>query len=154
MENLSLHVLDVTENALRAGAERVDVRVEEALAEGVLRIEIEDDGRGMAGPEIARALDPFYTTKPGKSIGLGLAMFAQAAREAGGDMEVWSEAGVGTRVRATFCLGHPDLKPLGDVFETLALLACAHPLVQFVLEHRRDGVVVKRWDSGSATPTG
>ena len=154
MENLALHLLDVAENALAAGAARVDVRVSEAPAEDVLTIEIEDDGRGVEEQTISRLLDPFHTTKPGKKVGLGLALFAQAAREAGGNAEVHSELGSGTTVRATFRLSHPDLKPLGEVHETLAMLACAHPQVRFVLEHHVDGAMITQWDSGSAEPTG
>ena len=152
MEDLSLHVLDVAENALAAGAGRVDVRIVEKLKEDVLRIEIEDNGRGMDGQAVSRALDPFYSSKPDKRVGLGLPLLAQAAKEAGGEMEIRSKPGKGTLVSATFRLGHVDLKPLGDMLQTMATLACAHPGVEFVFEHRREGAVVSQWSSGSARP--
>ncbi|MBM4036012.1 MAG: ATP-binding protein [Planctomycetes bacterium] len=154
MEDLSLHMLDVAENALAAGAERIEVRIAELPQEDALRIEIADDGRGMDEMAASRAMDPFYTTKPGKRVGLGLPLLAQAAREAGGGIEVQSQPGNGTVVRATFRLSHPDLKPLGDPRGTLAMLACAHPGVQFTLEHRRNGALVHRWDSGKIRPEG
>lgn len=150
MEDFSLHVLDVVENALSAGADRIEVRIVVQRKEDVLRIEIEDNGRGMDEQMVSRALDPFYTTKSGKRVGLGLPLLAQAAAEAGGDMEVQAELGKGTVVRATCRLSHPDLKPIGDMLQTMAILACAHPDVEFVFEHRQDDEVVTRWNSHAA----
>jgi hypothetical protein len=100
---------------------------------------------------VNRALDPFYTTKPNKRIGLGLPLLAQAAREAGGDIEIRTSPGKGTMIRTTFQLSHPDLKPLGDVLETMATLACAHSQVRFVFEHRQDGAVIYQWNNNGCT---
>ena len=147
MEDLSLHVLDVAENALTAGADRIEIRIFEESEEGLMKIEIKDNGCGMDEQMASQVLDPFYTTKAGKRVGLGLALLAQAAKEAGGDMQIQSAPGEGTMIRASFQLGHPDLKPLGEMLETMAVLACAHPQVQLVFEHRRDGVVVCQWNN-------
>ncbi|MHC4474669.1 MAG: ATP-binding protein [Planctomycetota bacterium] len=154
MEDISLHLLDVAENALAAGADRVAIRILEQLKENVMIIEIEDNGCGMDEQTAKQALDPFYTSKTEKRVGLGLPMFAQAAREAGGDLEIQSAPGASTVIRARFQLSHPDLKPLGDMAETLATLAAGHPQVQFVFEHRQDDTVVCRWDSEIAKTTG
>ncbi len=154
MEDFSLHVLDVAENALAAGAGRIEIRIFEEPKEDIMRIEIKDNGCGMDERAVKLALDPFYTTKPNKRVGLGLPLLAQAAREAGGDIEIQTAPGEGTAVIATFQLGHPDLKPLGDMLETMATLACAHPQVEFVFEHRKDNAIVCRWDnSKSINPT-
>jgi DNA mismatch repair ATPase MutL len=150
MEDFSLHVLDVAENALSAGADRIEVRIAVKRKEDVLRIEIKDNGRGMDDENLSRALDPFYTTKDAKRVGLGLPLLAQAAAEAGGDIDVQAELGKGTLVRATCRLSHPDLKPLGDMLQTMATLAYAHPDVQFVFEHRQDDEIVTRWNSHAA----
>lgn len=147
MEDISLHLLDVAENALAAGADRIEIRIFEERKEDVMRVEIKDNGCGMDEQMVKRALDPFYTTKVGKRVGLGLALFAQASREAGGDIEIQTVPGKGTIVRATFQLSHPDLKPLGDMLETMVTLACARPQVRFVFEHRQDGVVVCKWNN-------
>ena len=147
MEDYSLHLLDVAENALAAGADRLEVRIVENSEKDVMRIEIEDNGRGMDEQAVKQALDPFYTTKPGKRVGLGLPLLAQAAREAGGKMEVHTEPGQGVLLRATLQLSHPDLKPLGDMLQTMSVLACARPDVQFTFEHRRNGAVITQWNS-------
>ncbi len=151
MEDLSLHLLDVAENALAAGADRIEIRIFEKRKEDVMRIEIKDNGCGMDEQMVSQALDPFYTTKAGKRVGLGLPLLAQAAKEAGGNMEIKTSPGKGTTVCATFQLGHPDLKPLGDVLETMATRACDRPQVQFVFEHRQDDAVVCQWNNSTST---
>ena len=135
MQDLSLHILDLIDNSLAAGADRIAVRVVESPDSDRLLVEIADNGRGMDRKTRARALDPFFTTKPGKPAGLGLALFAQAARESGGSLELESSPGRGTTLRAVFGLSHPDRKPLGDLRGTVGLLQQAHPQVAFVFEH-------------------
>ena len=106
MEDLSLHVLDVVENALTAGADRIEIRIYEESEKGLMKIKIEDNGCGMDEQMVQRVLDPFYTTKSGKRVGLGLPLLAQAAQEAGGDMQIQSSLDKGTMLLATFQLGH------------------------------------------------
>jgi anti-sigma regulatory factor (Ser/Thr protein kinase) len=143
MEDLSLHILDVVENSLRAGAKRVEIILTEDTVEDVLTLQITDDGKGMTPGACARAADPFFTTKPGRRTGLGLALLAQAAREAGGELRVSSSAGVGTTVRATFRWSHPDCRPLGDISATLEALVVGNPAVDFVCEQRRGADIVR-----------
>jgi K+-sensing histidine kinase KdpD len=151
MEDFSLHLLDVAENSLAAGADRIEIRIVEETEKDLMTIEIKDDGCGMDQQALKGALDPFYTTKPSKRVGLGLPLLAQAAREAAGDIDIQTAPNQGTLIRATFQLSHPDLKPLGDVLETMATLAYGHPDVQFVYEYQRDGTSVYRWDSSEST---
>ena len=139
MEDLSLHVMDVVENSIAGGATVVLVRVDRNSEVGLLTISIQDDGTGMTATESRRAIDPFYTTKDGKRIGLGLPLLRQAAAEAGGMMDVTSTPGEGTVVRAEFRLDHPDRKPLGDMEGTIDLLRRYHPEVAFTLESLEEG---------------
>ena len=83
MQDLSLHILDITENAVRADAKNISIEVFEDTLREELIISIKDDGRGMNEDMRKKALDPFFTTKDGKRIGLGLSLFAQAAQEIG-----------------------------------------------------------------------
>ncbi len=136
MQDLALHILDLADNSLRAGATRILIRIVEKRAADRLEVEISDDGRGMDRRTLARALDPFFSTKPGRAVGLGLALFAQAARESGGQVQVDSSPGRGTTLRAVFGLRHPDRKPLGDLRGTLDLLKQAHPRVTFDFDYR------------------
>ena len=129
MRELSLHVLDLVENSVRAGAGVVAVTVEEQPERDLLAISVEDDGPGLAvGPE--QALDPFYTTKEGKRTGLGLSLFRQQVELAGGGVELGRSALGGLAVRARLGFGHVDRYPLGDLAGTLAGVVAANPGVE------------------------
>ncbi len=104
LRELSLHVLDLVENSLRAGAGVVEVGVEEQPDRDLLAITVEDDGPGLA-VDPAQALDPFYTTKEGKRTGLGLSLFRQQVEMAGGGVELGRSALGGLAVRARLGLG-------------------------------------------------
>ena len=137
MEDLSLHVLDIAENGIRASAKRIEITIAEDEENDLLTIEIKDDGQGMDEETAKRALDPFFTTRTTRRIGLGLSLFAQSARESGGDIELNSLSGKGTKVKATFQYRHPDRKPLGDMNETMLTLITGSPDIHFICEHRK-----------------
>jgi len=135
MRDLSLHVLDIAENSIRAGAGHICVRIMEDAASDVLVLEIEDDGRGMDEETRRRAVSPFFTDKDKKRFGLGLPLLAQAAEATGGQVRIESAPGRGTRVRAEFHPSHIDMKPLGDLDGTLAMLQASHPEIEVVVEY-------------------
>ena len=143
MEDLSQHILDVVENSLRHKARLIEISLEEDVEQDRLTLQIRDDGNGLDPQACARAADPFFTTRAGCRVGLGLPLLAQAAKEADGQFDIASSPGAGTTVRATFRRSHPDCKPLGDMFATLQLLVVAHPEVGFVYEHRRGAETVR-----------
>jgi signal transduction histidine kinase len=134
MEDVSLHILDIAENALRAGAKNIWIRLVQCKKEDRLVLELTDDGAGMSEANRQRSLDPFFTTKERKRVGLGLPLLAQAAEEAAGKLEVQSAPGKGTTVKATFQLSHVDRKPLGNIEETVRCLRATHPEVCFFFE--------------------
>jgi Histidine kinase-, DNA gyrase B-, and HSP90-like ATPase len=138
MEDLSLHVLDLAENAVSAGAGRIEIAINENEARDLLTIRVADDGRGMTAAELERALDPFFTTKR-KRTGLGLALLAQTAGLCGGDVAVTSAPGRGTRVLARFRFGHIDRPPLTKMAETVMMLVFGHPEIDLRYRHRRNG---------------
>lgn len=119
MRELALHVLDLLQNTVEAGASRVDAIVAEDWAADCLRITIRDNGRGMDAEMAARAVDPFYTSRRTRHVGLGLPLLAAAAERAGGGLAIQSEPGKGTTVEAAFQLSHPDRQPLGNLADTL-----------------------------------
>jgi hypothetical protein len=129
LRELSLHVLDLVENSLRAGAGVVVVGVEEQPDRDLLAITVEDDGPGLS-VDPAQALDPFYTTKEGKRTGLGLSLFRQQVELAGGGVELARSALGGLAVKARLGLGHVDRYPLGDLAGTLAGVVAANPGVE------------------------
>lgn len=126
MRDLSLHILDVIENSIRAGASSIAVTLAEVPATDTLQVTVEDDGSGLSVPADA-ATDPFYTTKAGKRVGLGLSLLGAAAEQAGGKLTVATSRLGGLAVTATMKLSHIDRTPLGDLAATLSSVVCTNP---------------------------
>jgi len=141
MEDLSLHILDIAENAISGSARTVEIRIDEDRNKDLLTIEIKDDGKGMDEQTLQKALDPFFTTRTTRRVGLGLPLLAQAARESGGQIKLYSEPGRGTTVRATFVHSHVDRKPMGSIDETIQTLVAGHPEIDFLYEHNTNGSI-------------
>ncbi len=142
MEDLSLHILDIVENSIAASATRIRILITEDTQRDLLSLEISDNGRGMDAETQKKALDPFYTTRTTRRVGLGLPLLAQAAREGGGHFELDSETGRGTTVKAVFQLSHPDRKPLGDIAETLQTILSGRPELDLRFEYKRDSELI------------
>lgn len=124
MRELSLNILDVAENSVKAKASLIEIYVE--AGGNLLTLRITDNGCGMDKEFVARVTDPFTTTRTTRKVGLGLPFLKQEAEVTGGSFSVESELGKGTTVTATFVLDSIDRAPLGDLADTmLALLAGA-----------------------------
>ena len=121
MRELSLHILDVLQNSLEAGATLVELVVEEDLAADQLVITVSDNGGGMDETTLAKVVDPFYTSRTTRHVGLGIPLLRAAAERCNGDLIITSQVGKGTMLRATFQHSHLDRAPLGDM--TGALLS-------------------------------
>lgn len=138
MQDLSLHVLDIVENSIDAGASSVEISIREDRDKDLLSIEIADDGCGMNETVLKKAADPFWTTRETRRVGLGLSLFEQAAQMAGGTLKIDSQPEVGTRVTASFQSSHIDRKPLGELTNTLLTLIVAHPDMEFSYSYESD----------------
>lgn len=136
MRELALHILDVLQNAREAGATRVELVIEEDPDQDRLVIEVRDNGKGMDRETVRKVLDPFFTTRKTRRVGLGLPLFARAAEQCGGGLEIDSEPGRGTTVRAVFRLGHIDRAPLGDVAATILSFLLGEPPCDLVYTRR------------------
>lgn len=126
MRELSLHILDLIENSIRAGATIVALTIDERDKADVLEITVEDNGPGLSVPP-ETALDPYFTTKHGKRTGLGLSLFKAAAEEAAGHLAMGKSALGGVSVTATMQLSHIDRRPMGDLAATLSSVVCTNP---------------------------
>lgn len=122
MEDLSLHILDIAENGIMAGATLIEIHIVEDREADLLKITIRDNGHGMDADMLKAATDPFVTTRTTRPVGMGLPLLKQAAQEAEGDLRIDSEPGKGTEVVATFKESHIDRRPLGDMAATLTAL--------------------------------
>ncbi len=138
MEDLSLHILDIAENSIEAGAKRVEITVEEDTGNDLLTMEIKDDGKGMDEKMIKIITDPFFTTKTVRKVGLGLPFLKQAAKECEGHFSISSEEGKGTTITVSFRLSHIDRKPLGDMGATIMVLIAGNPHTDFTFEYKKN----------------
>jgi hypothetical protein len=129
LRELALHILDLIENAIRAGATLISVAVEEEPDRDLLCISVEDNGPGLAVPA-ETAVDPFYTTKEGKKTGLGLSLLKFRAEQAGGCFRLERSPLGGLAARATMPMSNVDRSPLGDLAATLASVVCTNPEVE------------------------
>jgi anti-sigma regulatory factor (Ser/Thr protein kinase) len=145
MEDLSLHILDIAENSIDAGAKKVEIEIIVRTSDDRLMLRIRDDGKGMDEDMIRMVKDPFFTTKTvrQKKFGLGIPLLAQAAEECNGRFSIESEVGKGTVITAEFQHSHIDMKPLGDVGSTMAVLIGGHPEIDFLLSYEKDGFSYK-----------
>ncbi len=139
MQDLSLHILDVVENSITAGARNIEIIVSEDAGKDLLTIEISDDGKGMDEEFVQKVLDPFITTRTERRVGLGLSLFAESARMSNGHLRIRSNKLGGTKITALFQHSHIDRRPMGDLGSTLMTLIAGNPQIDFVYRHTRDG---------------
>ena len=139
MQELSLNILDIAENSVKAGAALVTVGVCYRPAQDRLTVTIADDGCGMDAETLQKVTDPFYTTRTTRRVGLGVPFFRMAAELTGGGLTIQSEVGKGTAVTAVFGLTSIDRMPLGDMNGTIAALVQCNPGTDFVYTYRVDG---------------
>lgn len=137
MKDISLHVLDIVQNSITAGAGAIGIELLEEC--GVLTMRITDDGKGMSPELLAAVTDPFTTTRTTRKIGLGLPLLRMSAEMTGGSMSVESTLGAGTTVTARFCTGHIDCPPIGDMPDSMCTIVQSAPGVHFTYLHTRGG---------------
>jgi hypothetical protein len=138
VRELALHVLDVLQNAVEAGATQVDLAIVEDHAADWLRILVCDNGRGMDAETLARVVDPFFTSRSTRHVGLGLPLFAAAAERSGGELSVQSQPGLGTAIEATFRLSYPDRQPVGNMADTLLAFLSSRSAPELNYKHCTD----------------
>lgn len=132
MKELSLNLLDVAQNSLTAGADLVEIGILADEQKDTLVIYIKDNGCGMTPEQVQSVTDPFFTTRTTRKVGLGIPLFKLAAQQTGGDLEIESQKGVGTKTTAWFTLSSIDRMPLGDLKGTITVLIRMNPDIDFL----------------------
>ena len=135
MKELSLHILDITQNSIRAQAQLVKLVIVESPANNQLTIIIEDDGCGIPADRLQHITDPFVTTRTTRRVGLGLSLFKAAAEACGGYFEISSTVGVGTKVTGSFMRDHIDRAPLGNMADTVLAMVMSFGETDLYYEH-------------------
>lgn len=135
MRELSLNILDIAQNSISAGASLITIEVNENTIDHTLLIGVYDNGKGMSEEQVKSVIDPFFTTRTTRKVGMGIPLFKMAAEQTGGSLEIKSELGVGTEVRAYFKTDSVDFTPLGDVASTIQMLITMNTDRDFVYKH-------------------
>lgn len=136
MKDLSLHILDIVQNSIRAKSTLIGIEIDEQPNENQLIITITDNGTGMSPEQLQSAIDPFYTSRSTRKVGLGLSLFKQNSEMTGGSFRIESELGKGTKVTAVFGLNHIDRPIMGDLVGTLLILICSSEEINYVFKHQ------------------
>ena len=136
MRELALHILDIAENSISANATCIKIIIIENISEDILKIIIEDNGKGMDEVTLKRIIDPFVTSRTTRKVGLGIPFFKAAAEACEGTFDISSQPGKGTKVTAVFKHSHIDRMPLGDVVNTLMTLIIGTPDIHWFFEYQ------------------
>ncbi len=139
MTELSLNVLDIAQNSVKAEATLIEISVIISTDENRLRIIIKDNGTGMSEEVLNKVTDPFYTTRTTRKVGLGIPFYKMAAEMTGGSFWIKSTLGVGTELIAEFVLDNIDRMPLGDINGTIATLIIYNIDIDFIYKYQVDG---------------
>ena len=139
MKELALHILDIAQNSIRAGAGEIRISISESSADDLMTIVISDDGKGMDQETLQKAADPFFTSRKTRRVGLGLPLLSMNASLSGGEMKITSSPGEGTAVTAAFRLSHIDRQPVGDIGGTVSFLITANPAINITYSYSVDG---------------
>ncbi len=141
MKELSLNILDISQNSLKAGAKNVSIVLDEVSENKTLILTITDDGCGMSEEMVANVTDPFCTSRKTRKVGLGIPLLKLAAEQTGGYIKIESRHesnypdNHGTEVKAVFKTDSIDNTPLGDIVSTLIVIIQGHPDVDYVFRH-------------------
>ncbi|MBQ8208158.1 MAG: sensor histidine kinase [Clostridia bacterium] len=141
MDELSLYVLDITMNSVRAGATEISIELTE---EGEwLYFTVRDNGCGMTEEQLKKLENPFFTTRKTRKVGLGIPFLKMLAEMTGGNVKINSvhesvSADHGTVTMAKFGKNHIDFIPLGDMVETVKTLIQGSPEIDFTYRHKTE----------------
>jgi hypothetical protein len=136
LREIVLHILDIAENGIAAGANLIEITIVEDIRNDRLRIVIQDNGRGMDEQILARITDPFVTSRTTRKVGLGIPLFKAAAEACNGYLQISSDVGQGTRIEVEFQRSHIDRMPLGDLAGTMLNLIVCQPDIHWLFRYQ------------------
>lgn len=136
MQELSLHILDIARNSIIINAKNIMISIVEDIENDNLVIIIKDDGKGMDKETLKNVVDPFYTTRTTRSVGLGIPLFKANAESCDGRFEIKSELGVGTEIIAEFKYSHIDRVPIGNIADTIVTILNGCDKFDLVYKHK------------------
>lgn len=141
MKELSLHILDIVQNSIRAKATKIEILINENIKNNIFEVTIKDNGKGMSQELIEKVKDPFATTRTTRKVGLGIPLLLEACIRCDGNLDIQSQERVGTTIVGTFKHNHIDRAPLGDIVNTITILILSSPEIRYIFTYSIDNVV-------------
>ncbi len=135
MNELSLHILDICQNSIKANAGLIQIIITDSVIDNIFKIKIIDNGFGMDKKTLSEVSDPFFTTRTTRKVGLGVSLFKMAAEMSSGNFKISSTKNKGTTIIATFQRDHINRAPLGNIEETLIILILNEKNINIYYEH-------------------
>ncbi len=139
MRELALHILDIVENSINAGADHIRIFLDENHENSYVFMEIQDNGRGVPREKLDKLANPFVTTRTTRRVGMGISLLKAACERCNGYLKIDSGPEKGTVVRAVFEKDHIDRAPLGDMTSTLITLISGYQGIDFTYHHIMPG---------------
>jgi len=139
MKDLSMHILDILQNYIVANATFIELEIYEDIDKDLFKIIFNDNGKGMDEEMVKQVIDPFFTTRTTRRVGLGIPLLKQNAEQTGGTLNIESTLNKGTKITVTFSHKHLDRQPLGDIAGTIVLTASSHENINFIYKHSKNG---------------
>lgn len=138
MDDICAHITDIVANSISANAKNITVSIEYSKSKNILYLKVSDNGKGMDEETAKKVVDPFFSTKVGRKVGLGIPLLKGTAETCGGNFSLNSSPGVGTEIEVLFPLDHPDLPPLGKLKDTILILTISNPEINFTFNIKTD----------------
>ncbi|MEA4831348.1 MAG: ATP-binding protein [Oscillospiraceae bacterium] len=140
MKELSLNILDIAMNSVKANSKNIEITLDED--DDKLVFTITDDGCGMSEDTVKKVTSPFVTSRTTRKVGMGIPFLVLAAEQTGGSVKITSQPGKGTTVRAEFIKHNIDYTPLGDITSTIITLINGSPDIDFIFRHNMTDRVI------------
>lgn len=132
LPEISLNILDIVQNSIHAHANLIQITISNDTNANTLTVIIEDNGCGMTSEQVTQVIDPFYTTRTTRKVGLGVPFFRSAALITGGSFDIVSSLNSGTTITAVFLTSSIDCMPLGDITSTILILITMNETIDFL----------------------
>lgn len=138
MQEIAMTILDIVQNAIRAKAHLIRIHIIDSLKENKIHIEISDNGCGMNQETLKKVVNPFFTTRTTRSIGLGVPMFKENVEATGGSFSIQSQEHVGTTITGIYVKDHLDTPPMGNLVETMVSIIQYDAQIRYVFQYQED----------------
>jgi len=139
MKELSMHILDIAMNSVKAEATLIEIKIEESIKNNFIKITIKDNGKGMSKEVLKHVTNPFYTTRTTRKVGLGLPMLKEACERCNGYLKINSEIGIGTTVECVLERSNIDRAPIGNIGDTIMVIINSLNDCELIFTHEVGG---------------